>query len=54
MAMQNEPQCMNKTDIVQSYRNYYKTKKDRFKMVWSRREIPNWFDVATVNGEDSE
>jgi hypothetical protein len=28
---------------VKSYREYYKTKKDKFNMVWTKREIPNWF-----------
>lgn len=31
-------------DIVEIYRNYYKTKKDQFKMAWTGREIPSWFE----------
>jgi hypothetical protein len=42
LAMQSNPECMFE-DVVKSYRAYYKTKQDRFKMLWSKREIPNWF-----------
>lgn len=30
-------------DPVESYRNYYFTKRDKFKMKWSKREVPVWF-----------
>jgi len=43
LAMQNEPQCIVKNDPVQSYRNYYQTKQNRFRMVWTKRDIPEWF-----------
>lgn len=43
LAMQNEPQCIVEDDAVQSYRNYYQTKQARFKMAWTKREIPTWF-----------
>lgn len=43
LAMQHEPECIVKGDPVQSYRNYYKTKKDKFSMVWTNREVPEWF-----------
>lgn len=42
LAMQANPECISE-DAVDSYRSYYKTKKDRFKMVWTGRNIPNWF-----------
>ena len=42
LAMQSNPECMFE-DVVKSYRAFYKTKQDRFKMLWSKREIPNWF-----------
>ena len=45
LAMQNEPQCIVKDDPVQSYRNYYQTKQNRFRMVWTKRDIPEWFAV---------
>lgn len=43
LAMQHEPQCMHPDDPVRSYREYYQTKQDRFKMVWSKRNVPEWF-----------
>lgn len=42
LAMQHEPQCMMECP-VESYRAYYQTKQDRFKMAWTKREIPDWF-----------
>ena len=42
LAMTHEPQCMFE-DAVKSYRAYYRTKADRFKMVWSKRDVPEWF-----------
>lgn len=46
LAMTHEPQCIHKDDPVKSYQEYYHTKQDRFKMVWTRRETPEWFNVA--------
>lgn len=46
LAMQHEPQCMHPDDPIRSYREYYQTKQDRFKMVWSKRDVPEWFGVA--------
>lgn len=46
LAMQHEPQCIHKDDPVRSYQEYYQTKQDRFKMVWTRRQTPEWFNVA--------
>ena len=43
LAMQHEPQCIHKDEPVRSYQEYYQTKQDRFKMVWSKRDIPEWF-----------
>ncbi len=31
------------SDAVKSYRHYYKTKQEKFKMVWTRRNVPSWF-----------
>ena len=45
LAMQAEPQCMLE-DAVKSYQAYYMTKQERFKMVWSKRSIPDWFHVS--------
>ena len=45
LAMKHEPQCINENDIVQSYKDYYQTKQDRFKMAWTRRPIPEWFEA---------
>lgn len=31
-------------DEVLSYRSYYKTKKDKFDMRWTKRDVPSWFN----------
>ena len=43
LAMSAHPECMIEERPVESYRKYYKTKKDNFKMVWTNREVPDWF-----------
>jgi len=45
LAMKSNPECMFE-DAVKSYRAFYQTKQERFKMVWTKREIPEWFEVA--------
>lgn len=46
LAMGSNPECMFEGDPVRSYRAYYKTKKERFNMKWTKREIPMWFMEA--------
>lgn len=48
LAMKANPECMFPNDPVKSYRMFYQTKQDRFKMVWSKREIPEWFEVKNA------
>lgn len=48
LAMQHEPQCMHKNDPVRSYQEYYQTKQDRFKMIWTKRDVPEWFNVCAA------
>ena len=43
LAMKSNPECIVEGDAVQSYRNFYQTKQTRFKMVWTKREQPEWF-----------
>lgn len=43
LAMKANPECMFEGDPVKSYRAYYQTKQDRFKMEWTKREKPEWF-----------
>ena len=43
LAMKANPECMNYRDIVGSYRNFYQTKQHRFKMIWTSRPVPEWF-----------
>lgn len=31
-------------DPVKSYREYYKSKQDKFDMVWTKRKVPSWFN----------
>ena len=46
LAMKSNPECMDYRDIVGSYRKFYQTKQDRFKMVWTKRPVPEWFQLA--------
>lgn len=43
LAMGSNPECMFPDDPVKSYRLFYQTKQDRFKMSWTKREVPEWF-----------
>jgi hypothetical protein len=45
LAMKTNPECMFPDDPVKSYRLFYQTKQKRFKMNWTKREIPEWFEV---------
>ena len=42
LAMKSNPECMFE-DVVKSYRAFYQTKQDRFKMIWTGRDTPEWF-----------
>ena len=44
LAMKANPECMTES-VVESYRLFYQTKQHRFKMNWSKRPIPEWFNV---------
>ena len=46
LAMKSNPECMHPNDPVRSYREFYQTKQGRFKMAWTKREVPEWFKVA--------
>jgi hypothetical protein len=48
LAMKSNPECMFPDDPVKSYRMFYQTKQDRFKMVWTNREVPEWFKVKEL------
>ena len=43
LAMKANPECIYEESPVLSYRLFYQTKKNRFKMDWTRRERPQWF-----------
>jgi len=43
LAMNQQPQCIDRTDPVKSYREFYKTKQQTFNMVWTKRDVPAWF-----------
>lgn len=45
LAMGSNPECMFPDDPVKSYRMFYQTKQERFKMAWTKRKIPEWFEV---------
>jgi hypothetical protein len=44
LAMKAQPECVVEGDPVKSYQNFYRTKQDRFKMVWSKREVPEFIN----------
>lgn len=44
LAMKANPECIIESDPVQSYRNYYKTKKSVFSMTWKDCDPPDWFE----------
>lgn len=45
LAMQSNPECIALGDPVEAYRAFYQTKQDRFKMAWSKRQVPEWFEL---------
>lgn len=49
LAMSSNPECivndLGGTNAVESYRNFYQTKKERFKMIWTKRNVPEWFNA---------
>ena len=45
LAMKSNPECMFPEDPVKSYRLFYETKQERFKMRWTKREVPEWFRI---------
>ena len=49
LAMKDFPECIVQDDPVQSYRNFYQTKQHRFKMVWTKRNKPEWFKYADLH-----
>lgn len=48
LAMGAAPECINESDPVGSYRAFYQTKQERFSMVWTKRDIPEWFKVKEI------
>lgn len=48
LAMKSNPECIALGDPVKAYQAFYQTKQDRFKMVWTRREKPEWFKYRSV------
>jgi len=43
LAMKSHPECMYHDDPIKSYREFYKTKRENFNMVWTNRDVPYWF-----------
>jgi hypothetical protein len=43
LAMNSNPECIVAGDAVESYRRFYQTKQDRFRMAWTKRSKPDWF-----------
>ena len=45
LAMSANPECISECPIT-SYRKFYETKQARFKMTWTKRAVPEWFNYA--------
>ena len=43
LAMGAAPHCIDEENPIQSYRDYYWSKRENFDMVWTKREKPSWF-----------
>jgi hypothetical protein len=43
LGMKTNPECIVLNNPVLSYRNFYKTKSDKFKMTWTNRDSPYWW-----------
>ena len=54
LAMASNPECIALGDPVQAYRAFYQTKQDRFNMIWTKRETPEWFVYNTDSEETKE
>lgn len=48
LAMGANPECMDNDNPVESYRNFYVTKRARFEMKWSKRVIPDWYQAKII------
>lgn len=46
LAMKSNPECIALGDPVKAYQAFYQTKQERFKMVWTKREKPEWFNYV--------
>ena len=44
LAMGSNPECISE-DAVASYRKFYETKQKKFKMAWTKRPQPEWFNA---------
>jgi hypothetical protein len=45
LAMGDSPESIRR-DPVEAYRHFYQTKQGRFKMTWSKRSVPGWFEYV--------
>jgi hypothetical protein len=48
LAMADYPECIALGDPIQAYQAFYQTKQDRFTMAWTKRDIPEWFNVCAA------
>jgi|TARA_R110000744_G_scaffold88399_6_gene172312 hypothetical protein len=48
LAMKSNPECMNESAPVESYRKFYMTKQERFKMEWKNAQTPYWFQTCPI------
>jgi hypothetical protein len=45
LAMNSNPECIALGDPVKAYQAFYQTKQERFKMAWTKRPVPDWFNI---------
>ncbi len=61
MVIKPYPECFSEANDlktggnlpVKSYRKFYMTKQRRFKMVWTKRDMPEWFVPMDVEQDQS-
>lgn len=46
LAMKSNPECMDESNPIESYRKFYMTKQERFKMEWKNTQTPYWFSTC--------
>jgi len=54
LAMSQFPHCIVPDNPIQSYRNFYQEKQNHFKMRWTKRDCPIWFNVLPITNNQTK